>query len=339
MIVATRIQKDFSIPFKSGGTEIYSTASIGIALGSREYARAEDLLQDADITMYQVKSLGGAQCKAFAPDMRLKAVTLLHLERDLRAALSQDELRIHYQPIVSLGDSKVVGLEALIRWEHPHRGSVAPLDFIPLAESTGLIVPIGEWVLRSACSQLKSWLEEGFEPLRIGVNISTVQLKDAGFADMVCTVLSETGINPEYLDLEITESVLIDQNKAIMDALFKLKSVGVHISLDDFGTGYSSLNYLHSLPIDTLKIDRTFINNLTSNNEQEKIVETILMLGGNLGLQVVAEGIENIEQLKRLQMSNCPKGQGYFFSKAKEGKDIRSLLSHQVRESETVMSG
>ena len=328
-MVAARIQNDISMPFIAGGTEMRITASIGIALGSAEYQRAEDLLRDADITMYQAKSLGGAHYEVFAPAMRLKAVAMLHLERDLRAALARDELRLHYQPIVTLDDGKVIGLEALLRWQHPHRGSVAPLEFIPLAEATGLIIPIGEWVLRTACSQLKSWLDEGVEPLRIAVNVSTVQLKDSGFTDMVIAVVRETGINPEYLDLEITESILMDQNKSTMEALLKLQSIGVHISLDDFGTGYSSLNYLQSLPIDTLKIDRSFINNLTSNKEQGKIVETILILGGNLGIDVVAEGIETAEQLKKLRMIHCRRGQGYYFAKPMEGKALMSLLSSE----------
>jgi EAL domain-containing protein (putative c-di-GMP-specific phosphodiesterase class I) len=208
---------------------------------------------------------------------------------------------------------------------------MAPLEFIPLAEETDLIIPIGEWVLRTVCTQLRSWLDEGVLPLRMAVNISAVQLKHPGFADMVIAVVKETGINPEYLELEITETILLDQRKSTADALLKLKSLGIHLSLDDFGTGYSSLNYLQSLPIDTLKIDRSFINKLASNGEQGKIVETILLLGGNLGIDVVAEGIETEEQRAKLQMIKCDKGQGFLFARPMEGKAVRTLLSPRRR--------
>ena len=191
-----------------------------------------------------------------------------------------------------------------------------------MAEETGLIISIGEWVLRTACSQLKNWIEEGIPPLRVAVNISTVQLKAPGFSDMVLGIVGETGIAPECLDLEITETTLMAQNKSVVDSLLRLKSLGIHISLDDFGTGYSSLNYLQNLPIDTLKIDRSFISKLAVDGEQEKIVETILMLGGNLGIDVVAEGIETEEQLKKLRMIHCPRGQGYYFAKPMDGKSL-----------------
>jgi diguanylate cyclase (GGDEF)-like protein/PAS domain S-box-containing protein len=330
-MVAERIRSALAIPFHGGGTEIFTTASIGIALGSPDYRRAEELLRDADITMYQAKSLGRGRYEVFAPSMRLRAAALLHLETDLRAALERGEFLIHYQPIVSLEDNRIIGLEALLRWLHPQKGLIPPLEFIPLAEETGLIIPIGEWVLRTACLQLKGWLDEGIEPLRMAINISTIQLKDPGFADMVAAVIARTGIKPELLDLEITETALIDESKATVDALLKLKSLGIRISLDDFGTGYSSLNYLQRLPIDTLKIDRSFIDKLASNGDQGKIVETILLLGGNLGIDVVAEGIETAEQLAKLKTINCRKGQGFLFSRPKEGSAVRSLLSSPPR--------
>ncbi len=331
-MVAERVQLAFAAPFQADGSEIFSTASIGVALSSPDYTHAEDLLRDADITMYQAKALGRGRYEVFSPSMRLQAVALLRLETDLRTAAERDEFRIHYQPIVSIGDSRIIGLEALLRWQHPHRGLMAPLEFIPLAEETGLIIPIGEWVLRTVCTQLRSWLDEGVEPLRMAVNISAVQLKHPGFADMVIAVVKETGINAEYLDLEITETILMDQRKSTVDALLKLKSLGIHLSLDDFGTGYSSLNYLQSLPIDTLKIDRSFINKLSSNGEQGKIIETILLLGGNLGIDVVAEGIETEEQRARLQTINCDKGQGFLFARPMEGKAVRTLLSPPVKK-------
>ena len=329
-MVAERVQSAFASPFLVGGSEISSTASIGIALGSPDYTNAEDLIRDADITMYQVKGRARGRYGFFTPSMRNQAVALLQLETDLRAALERGEFLIYYQPIVSLEDSRITGLEALLRWQHPHRGLVPPMEFIPMAEETGLIISIGEWVLRTACTQLKNWIEEGIPPLRVAVNISTVQLKDPGFSDMVLGIVGETGVAPESLDLEITETSLMAQNKSVVDSLLKLKSLGIHISLDDFGTGYSSLNYLQNLPIDTLKIDRSFISKLAADREQEKIVETILMLGGNLGIDVVAEGIETEEQLRKLRMIHCPRGQGYYFAKPMTENALRSILSEHT---------
>jgi EAL domain-containing protein (putative c-di-GMP-specific phosphodiesterase class I) len=222
-------------------------------------------------------------------------------------------------------------LEALLRWQHPHRGLMAPMEFIPLAEETGQIIPIGEWVLRTACAQLRRWFAEGIEPLRMAVNISIVQLKDPGFAGTVLGVIRETGVDPRYLDLEITESTLMDRSKTCMEALLKLKGYGIHICLDDFGSGYSSLNYLQSLPIDTLKIDRSFINRLAANGEQGKIVETILMLGNNLGIDVIAEGVETAEQRTKLQKINCRSGQGFLFATPMEESAVRSLILARSR--------
>ena len=296
-------------------------------MGSSDYLRADDLLRDADITMYQAKALGRGRCELFTPSLRVRAMELLHLEKDLRAALERGELQLHYQPIVCLEDSRIIGLEALLRWRHPHKGLIPPLEFIPLAEETGLIIPIGEWVLRAACLQLKGWLDEGIEPLRMAINVSAIQLKDPGFVDMVTAVIARTEIKPELLELEITETALIDESKVTVDTLLKLKSLGIHISLDDFGTGYSSLNYLQRLSFDTLKIDRCFIDKLASNGEQVKIVETIMMLGAKLGIDVVAEGIETIEQLTKLRTIKCGRGQGFFFSRPQEGSAVRSLLS------------
>ena len=325
-MVAERVRDAFTAPFRSGGAEIFCTASIGIALSSPEDQQAEDVLRDADITMYQAKAHGKGCYEVFDPSMRLQAVALLHMETDLRAAVERKELRLHYQPIVTLDEAKVIGLEALLRWQRPHRELMLPMEFIPLAEETGLIVPIGEWVLRTACAQLRRWFEEGVDPLRMAVNISVVQLKDPGFADMVLKIVRETEVDPGYLDLEITESTLMDRNRTCIEALLKLKRLGLRVCLDDFGSGYSSLNYLQSLPIDTLKIDRSFINRLTSNHEQGKIVETILMLGRNLGIEVIAEGIETDEQRARLQKINCRSGQGFFFAVPMDERAVESML-------------
>ncbi len=334
--IAERIQRSFIEPFYVNEAEIVSTPSIGIALGSSEYPCGEDLLRDADITMYQAKALGRGRYEVFSPDMRSQAVALIRLESDLRTALERNEFKIFYQPIVALKDSSIVGMEALLRWQHPHQGLVAPSDFIPLAEETGLIVPLGEWLLSTACRQLKAWFDGGVPPLRLAVNISPVQLRDPGFPDMVINVIRESGVNPENLELEITETILMEQSSSIVDVLLKLKALGIHISLDDFGTGYSSLSYLQNLPIDTLKIDRSFINKLAFNREQTNIIETILMLGSNLGMDVVAEGIETVEQWEKLQKMKCSRGQGFLFSHPLEESAMASLLLSLPGKTETV---
>ena len=330
--VAEQVLNSFALPFRTGGSEIVSTASIGIALGSPDYTSAEDLIRDADIAMVQVKGRGGGGFEFFHASMRNQATAPLRFETDLRAAVEREEFLIYYQPIVTLEDNRISGLEALLRWRHPHRGMVFPIDFIPVAEGTGLIISIGEWVLRTACSHLKKWIEEGLPLLRLAVNISAVQLKDPGFFDMVLRVAKETGIPLEGLDLEMTETTLMDRNKSIVDSLSRLRSLGIRISLDDFGTGGSSLNDLKKLPIDTLKIGRSFISQLAVDGEQGKGVETILRLGGKMGIDVVAVGVETEEQLKKLRLLHCRKGQGYYFAKPMGEKSLRSLLSSHIGE-------
>jgi len=334
--IAERIQQTFAEPFHVNDTEIVSKPSIGIALGSSEYQHAEDLLRDADITMYQAKAHGRGCYEIFSPAMRLQAVALIRLEADLRTALERDEFHIHYQPIVTLKDSCIVGMEALLRWQHPHLGLMAPADFIPLAEETGLILPIGKWVLHTACRHLKSWLDKGIPPLRLAVNISPVQLKDPDFTGMVTAEIEESGIQPENIALEIAESILMEQSPAVVEVLLKLKALGIHISLDHFGTGYFSLNYLQTLPIDTLKIDRSFTHELAFNRERAKIIETIVLLGSNLGKDVVAEGIETVEQWEKLQKMKCSRGQGFLFSHPLEESAMASLLLSLPGKTETV---
>jgi len=324
--IADRIQEVLSAPFLVGGSEIRSSASIGIALTSKEYQLPEEVLRDADITMYRAKALGKARCEVFDPAMRLEAAALLQLENDLRRALSMNELRIHYQPIVTLSDEKIVGFEALLRWQHPRRGLVRPEEFIPLAEETGLIIPIGEWVLRNACMQMKKWRDRGVEAMRMAVNISAVQLRQADFVDLLEGIVQETGMEPHLLDLEITESALMDRTAPLIETFARLRGRGVRICLDDFGTGYSSLSYLQGLPIGVLKIDRSFTINLQSAKENSKIIETILMLGKNLGAEVIAEGIETRAQLDYLKAIDCARGQGFFFSKPLDDKTLEAFI-------------
>lgn len=325
-VIAERVQTSLSTPFYVNACEVFSSASIGIALSSQEYDRPEDILRDADITMYRAKALGKARVEVFDPSMRAHAVSLLHMETDLRRALERDEFRVYYQPIVALGTDAIMSLEALIRWEHPHQGLVSPAEFIPLAEETGLIVAVGEWVMRKVCADIKEWQAEASPAIRVAVNISPVQLRRPGFVKSVKRILDENRLSGDCLGMEITENVLLDKSMATIEMLNELKELGVHIILDDFGTGYSSLSYLQHLPIDILKIDRSFIAKLTRDDEQTRIIETIILLGRNLGIDVVAEGIETDEQLERLKSIHCDQGQGFLFSKPIEGKNVRAMM-------------
>lgn len=324
--IAERVQSAICAPFYVNSCEVFSSASIGIALSSQEYDRPEDILRDADITMYRAKALGKARVEVFDPSMRAHALSLLHMETDLRRALERDEFRVYYQPIVALGTDSVMSLEALIRWQHPHHGLTSPEEFIPLAEETGLIVSVGEWVLRKVCTDIQQWQADGSRPIRVAVNISPVQLRRPGFVKSVIAILDEYKVSGNCLGMEITENVLLDKGTATVDLLNGLKELGIQIILDDFGTGYSSLSYLQHLPIDILKIDRSFVAKLTRDDEQVRIIETIILLGRNLGIDVVAEGIETDEQLERLRSINCDQGQGFLFSKPIEGESVRAMI-------------
>jgi diguanylate cyclase (GGDEF)-like protein/PAS domain S-box-containing protein len=324
--IAERVQVTLSTPFYVNSCEVFSSASIGIALSSQDYDRPEDILRDADITMYRAKALGKARVEVFDPSMRAHAVSLLHMETDLRRALERDEFRVYYQPIVALGTDALMSLEALIRWQHPHQGLVSPAEFIPLAEETGLIGSVGEWVLKKVCSDIKEWQAEGYAPIRVAINVSPVQLRRPGFVKSVARILEENRVSGECLGMEITENVLLDKGTATIEMLNELKELGVHLILDDFGTGYSSLSYLQHLPIDILKIDRSFVAKLTRDDEQARIIETIILLGKNLGIDVVAEGIETDEQLERLKSIHCQQGQGFLFSRPIEGESIRAMI-------------
>jgi diguanylate cyclase (GGDEF)-like protein/PAS domain S-box-containing protein len=326
--VADRVQEALREPFTLGGQEVFSGASIGIAHGGANYSRPEDLLRDADTALYRAKAQGRGRWVEFDPAMHDRAVALLELETDLRRALERRELVLHYQPIVALGTGEIVGAEALVRWQHPQRGLVPPADFVPLAEETGLIVPIGAWVLREACRQMRAWQEELHLPaLEIGVNLSSKQFLHDGLVPQVVSVLRETGLAPRCLRLEVTESLLMDKQPAVADAMTQLRAMGVRIDLDDFGTGYSALSYLHEYPIDTLKIDRSFISRIGSAGEGLEIVHTILSLAESLDMEVVAEGVETEEQLQQLQNLHCSYAQGYHLSRPVEGAKFLALLN------------
>jgi EAL domain-containing protein (putative c-di-GMP-specific phosphodiesterase class I) len=311
------------------GREVFTTVSIGIAPGSSNYERAEDILRDADTAMYRAKTLGKARHEIFDKAMHARAMNLLQLETDLRRAIERDEFFVQYQPIVSLETSHLRGFEALVRWKHPERGLISPIDFIPVAEETGLIVQIGDFVLREACQQMQHWhtLFPSDPPMFISVNLSGKQFTQPDLTSEVAAILTETGLNPRSLKLEITESVVMDNIETATEMLKQLRSLGVKLSIDDFGTGYSSLSYLHRFPIDTLKIDRSFVTQMSDNNENMEIVRTVVMLAQNLGMDVVAEGVETSEQLSLLQRLGCEFGQGYFFSKPVEASGAEKIIA------------
>jgi diguanylate cyclase (GGDEF)-like protein/PAS domain S-box-containing protein len=315
--VAERIKKELTKSFNLSGREVFTTLSIGIAPSSTGYERAEDMLRDADTAMYRAKSLGKARHEIFDKAMHARAINLLQLETDLRKAIEHEEFFVQYQPIVDLDNFNLRGFEALVRWRHPERGFISPIDFIPVAEETGMIIQIGEWVLREACRQIQRWqvVFPSDPPLFISVNLSGKQFTQVDLIHEVAYILSETKIDPRSLKLEITESMVMEDIEAATEMLKQLRSLGVQLSIDDFGTGYSSLSYLHRFPIDTLKIDRSFVTQMSENNENAEIVRTIVMLAQNLGMDVVAEGVETNEQLALLRKLGCENGQGYFFSK------------------------
>ncbi|HSE40971.1 MAG TPA: EAL domain-containing protein [Acidobacteriota bacterium] len=328
--VAERIQKELQYAFNLSGYEVFATASIGIAPGSSSYERAEDILRDADTAMYRAKALGRSRHQVFDKAMHARAVALLQLETDLRRAVERNEFRLYYQPIVSFHSGKVYGFEALIRWLHPEKNIISPAEFIPIAEETGLIIPIGRWVLREACRQMKEWQHAypNLPPLTVSVNLSGKQLSQPDLIQDIKSILSETGLDPSYLELEITESVIMENAEHAAEMLAQLRALRVQINVDDFGTGYSSLSYLHRFPVNNLKIDQSFVSRIGVDEENSEIISTILTLARNLGLDVIAEGVETKEQLVHLQDLGCEQGQGFYFSVPVDHKGAAMLIEN-----------
>lgn len=314
---AERILQELSVPFNLDSQQVFTTVSIGIVLGLSHHEQVEDLLRNADIAMYRAKALGKARYEVFDAIMHAQAKALLQLENDLRRAMDNCEFEVYYQPIISLISNKLIGFEALVRWRHPKRGLISPAEFIPIAEETGLILEIDLWVLQEACYQTQLWQQQfnNFnQPLTISVNLSSKHFTRSDLVEPILLVLEETGLNASSLKLEITETVIIDNPESATTILAQLKALGIGLSIDDFGTGYSSLSYLHRFPFDIMKIDRFFINRLDQENESLEIVRTIMMLAQNLGMVVIAEGVESSEQLAKLQELRCEYAQGYFFA-------------------------
>jgi diguanylate cyclase (GGDEF)-like protein/PAS domain S-box-containing protein len=328
--VAERLQSRLSAPFRLGNYEVFTTASIGIIMSDETVRQPEDFLRDADAAMYRAKDSGKARYEVFDRQMHVRNLNLLQVETDLRHAVERSEFEVYYQPIVELRSGLIREFEALIRWRHPKHGLVLPGEFIGVAEETGLIIPIGKWILQESCRQIAEWQRKFTFPLSISVNLSAKQLMHPGLTGQVARILEETGLNPRQVKLEVTESTVMEHGDRSQGVLTALDLLGISLSTDDFGTGYSSLSYLQRFPFDRLKIDRSFIDKMDADEKSRAIVKTILMLGDNLGIEVVAEGIETDKQLQHLLMLGCRHGQGFLFSHPLEARRAEMLLGSHV---------
>lgn len=324
--VAERIVQGLTEPFRVSNHELIVTTTIGISVFPRDDESAERLVKNADAAMYCAKEAGRNRYKFYTQDMNAQAEERLILETGLRKALKENQFVLYYQPKVAVDTGKVVGLEALLRWRHPEKGLVPPDKFLPFLEDTGLIVPVGEWVIRQACTNAQRWGEEGLPPLRVSVNISSLQFRANVLVEQVRSALTDTGLDPQRLELELTESLLVENTESAVELLTALKALGVYISIDDFGTGYSSLSYLKQFPVDALKIDRSFIHDLVTDRKDAAITSAITALAHSLGLGVVAEGVENQEQLRFLRTKGCHEIQGYMVSKPLPLNEVKAAI-------------
>lgn len=326
--VAQKILNALMQPYFIQGEELHIGASIGITIFPGDGDKVDALLRNSDIAMYHAKESGRNNYQFFAAEMNQQAAERYALGVDLRHALERNELRLHYQPVFNMPTGKVTSMEALLRWQHPELGLISPVKFITLAEETGLIVPIGEWVLRTVCLQIKTWLEQGYEVPRIAINLSVRQFRHKELLSDISRILGENEINPCYLALEITESMLAQNVDETAKILGQLNTMGVEIALDDFGTGYSSLSYLKRFPITTLKIDRSFVRDIATDPNDTAIIAAIIAMAGSLNMRVVAEGIETEEQLDFLEKQGCRHYQGFYFSKPLPASEMTSRLQH-----------
>ncbi|BBC24572.1 EAL domain-containing protein [Pseudanabaena sp. ABRG5-3] len=332
LIVADRILNRFLSPVMINGEAIYPSASIGIVINTQDYNSCVDLLRDADIAMYRAKDLGKGRYTLFDQEMYEQTLRLTQLESELHYALEHQEFELYYQPIVSLKNERLTGFEALIRWKNPKRGFISPIEFIPLAEDTGLIVAVGDWVMQEACQQLQDWLHKFPEAanLKMSINLASHQIRESDLLDKLDLILSKTGIDGNSIRLEITESTLMDQSEQTINKLSQLRARNIQLSIDDFGQGYSSLSYLHRFPINILKIDRAFVNQMTDGGENIEIVRTITVLAHTLNMSVVAEGVETQQQADILKGLGCEFGQGYLFSRPLTAADAEMAIAKSV---------
>jgi len=324
--IAVKVAETVARPYCINGAEFHITPSTGISIYPNDGENIDTLIRNADSAMYFAKESGRNNYQFFTADLNSRALQVLSMETSLRRALEREELILHYQPQVDLGSGRITGLEALLRWQHPELGLVRPGDFVPLAEETGLILPLGEWVLRTACSQAKKWQNAGLGPMAIAVNLSARQFQQQNLTRQVAAVLKDTGLSPHLLELELTESLMMHSPEEAIRTLDQLRALGVRVSIDDFGTGYSSLSYLKRFPIDKLKIDRSFVQEIAAGHGDEAIVIAIITLAHSLNLQVVAEGVETDRQLAFLRAHQCDSLQGHLFYPPLPGSQVPSLL-------------
>jgi diguanylate cyclase (GGDEF)-like protein len=327
--IAERILEVFRQPFSIEGNEVYVGASIGIAAGSTDTQGSEELLRNADLAMYLAKSTGKGNYVVFEPKMHEALMERIELEADLRRGIEENEFTIHYQPIIDLQSRGIMGMEALVRWLHPKFGLLSPMTFIPLAEETNLIVPLGEWIICEACRQMQDWRTQhpGLNDISLTVNISIRQFMQIELVDIVSRALESSGLPPRCLILEITESFMMQDTEATILKLHELKKLGIRLAIDDFGTGYSSLSYLQRFPIDILKIDKSFVDKLGQGSEGNAVARAIIMMGDSLNLKTIAEGIEHNDQIAALQDLGCEAGQGFHFAKPLTKEDMDDYLS------------
>ncbi|MDJ0519931.1 MAG: EAL domain-containing protein [Trichodesmium sp. MO_231.B1] len=326
--VAQKIQKLLQLPFHINNQEVYTSASIGIALPNKDYKSPTDILRDADTAMYRAKTLGKARQEVFNTSMYADNLGQLKLEIDLRQALQRNELELYYQPIILLETGLICGFEALIRWKHPQRGMISPNEFIPIAEETGLIIPIGWWTLQQACQQTYNWQQQfSLQSLTISVNLSGRQFSQSKLVEQIDEILCCTCLDHHSLRLEITETTIMENEQIVKGILSELKAMNIQLNIDDFGTGYSSLSRLRNFPIDTLKIDRSFVMTMDTESQNLEITKAIISLAANLEIDVIAKGVETVTQLALLRDLNCKYGQGYFFSKPVDSSQATKLIA------------
>ncbi len=332
-VVSKRILLAFNVPFETHNHDFRITPSIGISVYPEDGEDAESLIKNADTAMYHAKAKGRNNFQFYTNSMNVKSLEKLNLEADLRKALEKNQLILHYQPQVDIQTGKIVGTEALLRWKHPDQGMIPPNEFIPLAEETGLILPIGDWVFSTACAQQKMWSDLGFDAIQVSINLSFHQLRQHTFIQTIHDILNTTKPNPERLELELTESVIMQNAEETIRLLNNIKEMGIKLSVDDFGTGYSSLSYLKRFPIDTLKIDRSFVRDIVSDPDDAAIVKAIIAMANSLNLKVIAEGVETAQQLEFLRQHGCHEMQGYYFSEPLTAEALTQLLTREKDDS------
>jgi EAL domain-containing protein (putative c-di-GMP-specific phosphodiesterase class I) len=325
-VKAGKILRALSAPLEIEQVTVRVTGSIGVSTYPEDGRSAELLIRNADLAMYQAKEKGRSNYQFFEKGMNVRAVERQSIEGDLRCALERDEFVMHYQPKIDLKTGEITGVEALIRWQHPERGLVGPLQFISIAEDCGLMLPIGKWVLRESCRQAKAWQDAGLPPIDMAVNVSSVEFRNDEFLESVGTILKETRLEPCYLELELTESVLMQHAEFSVPLLQKLKAMGLRLAIDDFGTGYSSLSYLRQFPIDTLKVDQSFIHEINADTDEATIISAVINMGCRMKHRVIAEGVETAEQLAFLRAHGCDEAQGYYFAQPMPATETAKLL-------------